>query len=180
MESDNSNPLTTEKLAQNLATFAIDRTDLKALMSAIPEDSSVNKTSVEYELQLLKILSVGWAISFFMPATDKNKGPVSEMFWECIQEVSKNISNLTQSTTGQSIDYFEIIKERLNTYLAVMQENPDNMQNPATIMGPAFASLCNCPGDAVAVLTGTKMFTLTLGAVKEYLNAVAIDDVKLN
>ena len=180
MESENSQPLTPEMLARNLATFAIDRTDLKELLAAIPEDSSVNKTTVEYELQLLKILSVGWAISFFMPATDKNKGPVSEMFWECIREIAKNISDLTQTTTGQTIDYFQIIKERLDTYLAVMQKNPKESHNPSGIMGPAFADMCNHPGDAVATLTGTKMFTLTLGAVKEYLNAVTIDDVKLN
>ena len=33
---------------------------------------------------------------------------------------------------------------------------------------------------AIAILIGTKMFTLTLGAVKEYLNAVIIDDIRLN
>ena len=180
MESDATQPLTTEKIAQNLATFAIDRTDLKALLSAIPADSTVNRTTVEYELQLLKILSVGWAISFFMPASDKNKGPISEMFWECIREISNNISNLTLTTTGQEIDYFETIKERLNTYLSVMQQNPGDTQNPAAVMGPAFAEVCKSKGDAVAILTGTKMFTLTLGAVKEYLNTVQIDDVKLN
>ncbi len=180
METDSNQPLTPEKLAQNLATFAIDRTDLKELLAAIPADSAVNKTTIEYELQLLKILSVGWAISFFMPATDKNKGVVSELFWESIQEISKNISNLTQTTTGQDIDYFEIIKERLNTYLAVMQKNPEETQNPAAVMGPAFADICSCTGDAVAILTGTKMFTLTLGAVKEYLNTVRVDNIKLN
>lgn len=180
MESDNKETLSCEKLAQNLATFAIDRTDLKQLLAAVPEDSSVNLTTLEYELQLLKILSVGWAISFFMPVSDKNKGPVSEMFWEYIREISKNISDLTQTTTGQSIDYFEILKERLNTYLAIMQENPDDTQNPASIMGPAFAELCNAKDNAAAILTGTKMFTLTLGAVKEYINTIIIDDIKLN
>jgi hypothetical protein len=180
MEPENNSTLTAEQLARNLATFAIDRTDLKALLSAIPEESSVNKTTIEYELQLLKILSTGWAISFFMPASDKNKGPVSEMFWESIREISNNISNLTQTTTGQPIDYFEIIKERLNIYLGVMQGSTQETDNPAAVIGPAFAEQCNSPGDAVAILTGTKMFTLTLGAVKEYLNAVRIDDVKLN
>lgn len=180
MEPDKNPNLTCEELARNLATFAIDRTDLKALLSAIPSDSTVNRTTIEYELQLLKILSVGWAISFFMPVTDKNKGPVSELFWECIREVSNNISSLTQTTTGKDIDYFNTIKDRLNTYLGVMQQTPDDSGNPAAVMGPAFADICNCSGDAVAVLTGTKMFTLTLGAVKEYLNAVQIDDIRLN
>lgn len=176
----NKETLTVEKLAQNLATFAIDRTDLKELLSTLPGDDNSNLTTIEYELQILKILSVGWAISYFMPATDKNKGPLAQIFWEHIREVSNNISTLTKTTTGKDIDYFEIIKERLNTYLAIMQKNPDEAENPANYIGPAFSSACNCENDAIAVLTGTKMFTLTLGAVKEYLNAVIIDDIKLN
>lgn len=180
MEHDKKDPLSVQQLAQDLASFAIDRTDLKALLAAIPENNASDLTIIEYELQILKILSVGWAISFFMPVTGKNKGPLTQMFWEIIRELSQNISTLTQTTTGQSIDYFEILNERLNTYLKVMQDNPDKAQNPANIMGPAFAKACNCKDDAIAVLTGTKMFTLTLGAVKEYLNIVKIDDIKLN
>ena len=172
--------LTIQNLAQDLAAFAIDRTDLKELLAAIPENSDSNLTAIEYELQILKILSVGWGISFFMPATDKNKGPLTQIFWELIKEISKYISMLTQTTSGQNIDYFEILKERLNTYLKIMQDNPGEAQNPANIMGPAFAKACNCENDTITVLTGTKMFTLTLGAVKEYLNAVKIDDIKLN
>lgn len=180
MESENNQKLTPDKLAQNLATFAIDRSDLKALLNAIPEDSSVNKTTIEYELQLLKILSVGWAISFFIPATDKNKGLITEIFWETIREISKNISTLTQTSTGQNIDYFEILKDRLDTYLSAMKNDTTEAQNPAVVMGPAFADICKSHDDPVAVLTGTKMFTLTLGAVKEYIKTVSINDIKLN
>lgn len=172
--------LTVEKRAQDLAIFAIDRTDLKELLATLPRTGDSNLTTIEYELQILKILSVGWAISFFMPATDKNKETLTKLFWEHIREISNNISTLTQTTTGQKIDYFGILKERLDTYLAIMQENPDEAQNPANIIGPAFSSACNCENDAIAVLTGTKMFTLTLGAVKEYLKTVTVDDIKLN
>ncbi|NOX33775.1 MAG: hypothetical protein GXP56_08545 [Deltaproteobacteria bacterium] len=180
MGQEKQETLTVQKLARDLATFAIDRTDLKKLLATIPENSNLNLTTIEYELQILKILSVGWAISFFMSATDKNKGPVSQIFWESIKEISLNISTLTNTTTGQSIDYFQIVKQRLDTYLASMQENPGKNRNPADIMGPAFADACNCQNNAIAILTGTKMFTLTLGAVKEYLNTVKIDDIKLN
>ncbi|HKK90352.1 MAG TPA: hypothetical protein VJ936_03065, partial [Desulfobacteraceae bacterium] len=70
--------LSIEKLAENLATFAIDRNDLKMLMGGIPDNSDLNLTSVEYELQILKILSVGWAISFYMPTGD-NKTNLSRI-----------------------------------------------------------------------------------------------------
>ncbi len=180
MEEEKNQMLSLEELARNLATFAIDRTDLKQLLAAIPQDTSLNLNTVEYELQILKILSVGWAISFFMPASDKNKTPLAEGFWENIRDVAEKISTLTLTTAGTQIDYFAIIKERLNTYLKVMDNAPEGLTNPAELMGPAFAVACHSANDAVAVLTGTKMFTLTLGAVKEYLNSVRIDDIKLN
>lgn len=167
-------------VAKNLALFAIDRTDLKSLLEAIPESSEVNRTAIEYELQILKIISVGWGISFYMPVSDKNKTPLSEGYWENIREVSEKITTLAQTTSGTDINYFNILKERLNTYVKVMENASQDIENPASIIGPAFAVVCKSPGDAVAVLTGTKMFTLTLGAVKEYLDVVRIDDVKIN
>ncbi|MCP3873841.1 MAG: hypothetical protein GY699_11875 [Desulfobacteraceae bacterium] len=172
--------LTPQIVAKDLANFAIDRSDLKEFLAAIPEDNSLDLVTIEYELQILKILSVGWAISFYMPETNKNKVLISGMFWEYIQGISKNISTLTETTAGKQINYFEIIKERLDTYLKVIQKNPEISQNPADIIGPAFAVTCNCPNDPIAILTSTKMFTLTLGSVKEYLNAVEVDDIKLN
>ena len=182
MEKEKKGSFTVQQLGQNLATFAIDRTDLKELLTAIPESSNLNLTTIEYELQILKILSVGWGISFFMLATDKNKGPLTQIFWDHIRETSNNISTLTKTTTGQDINYFDILKQRLDTYLATMRGNPDEAQNPANIMGPAFAAVCNSnsENESIAILIGTKMFTLTLGAVKEYLNTVKIEDIKFN
>lgn len=172
--------LSIDKMARDLSAFAVDRTDLKELLAAVPADAGLNMTTIEYELQLLKILSVGWAVSFLMPQADRNKGPLTQTFWENIREISGNISTLTRTTTGKSVDYFEILKDRLNTYLDAMQKNTEPSQNPAVLLGPVFASVCNSVDNPAAILTGTKMFTLTLEAVKEYLNAVKIDDIKLN
>jgi len=180
MGQEKKESITVEKMARDLSSFAIDRMDLKNILSAVPADISLNMTTLEYELQLLKILSVGWAISFFMPQADKNKGPLTQIFWENIREISISVSTLAQTATGKNVDYFEILKERLNTYLDALQKNPETSQNPAVIIGPAFASTCFCENNPVAILTGTKMFTLTLGAVKDYLNTVKIDDIKLN
>ena len=180
MNSIENKKITAQDLAKNLATFAIDRTDLKALLSALPQDHGLNKTAIEYELGILKILSVGWGLSFFMAASDKNKAPVSQSFWEIIREISQNISTLTETTTGKQINYFGILKERLDTYLEKMQVNSRQTTDPTNIIGPMFADACGCSGNAIAILTGTKMFTLTLGAVKEYLHAVTIEDIKFN
>lgn len=180
MVQENKGPMTPQKLAQDLATFAIDRNDLKQMLAVVPKDSSINLTTLEYELQILKILSVGWAISFFMPVSDNHKGPITHMFWELIREIANNISTLTQATAGTQLDYFGILKTRLDTYVQIMQNAPQDVHNPVNVMGPAFAELCDAKDDAVAILIGTKMFTLTMGAVKEYLNSVKLEDTKLN
>ncbi|SLM30044.1 conserved hypothetical protein [Desulfamplus magnetovallimortis] len=167
-------PLSIQKLGENLALFAINRDDLKQLMATIPEgDETINLTTLEYELQILKILSVGWGLAFYMPESEK-KQQASQIFWENIRDISKNISTLTANTTGKQIDYFNILKNRLDDYLKIMQENSQGVTDPSQIIGPSFAEACHCPDNAIAILVGTKMMTLTLGAVKEYLDAVEI------
>jgi hypothetical protein len=177
------NPLlhqTVEETAQNLAVFAVDRTDLKTIMESLPSESSLNRVTLEYELGILKILTVGWGISFYMPVSDRNKPVLSESFWQVIQEFSKNISTLTETTTGQQIDYFNILKERLDTYVTRMKHTSGDAMDPSAVMGPAFAGICGCPDNPVAMLTGSRMFALTLGGVKEYLAAVKIKPSKHN
>jgi hypothetical protein len=172
--------LTVEETARNLAGFAVDRTDLKQIMASLPRESGLNLTAIEYELGILKILAVGWGISFFMPAGDKNKPLLADSFWQMIQEFSHNISTLTETATGQPVNYFDILKERLDTYVARMQGGQEGAVDPAAVMGPAFAGACGSPDNAIAVLSGSKMFSLTLGAVKEYLAAVTIQPVTFN
>lgn len=168
-------PITIEKLADNLATFAVNRDDLKSLLAAMPASETVNLTSVEYELQILKILSVGWGISFYMEKSSDKKA-LTHRFWEHVREIAKNISQLALTTTGKEVDYFTILKTRMDNYVAVMKQNGHEGTDPSFIMGPAFADACQSPDDAAVILTGTKMFTLTLGGVKEYLNAVEITE----
>ena len=106
MEPKKKETLSIRQLAQNLTTFAIERTDVKSFLAKIPENCHPNLNTIEYELQILKILSVLWAISFFMPASDKNKEPLTQIFWESIREISINISTLAATTTGKHINYF--------------------------------------------------------------------------
>lgn len=160
-----------EKMAKDLSAFAIDRSDLKELMGSLPEQNDLNLTTIEYELSILKILSTGWGISFYLSVTDPRKTLLTDTFWRAIQDISHQISTLAQTTTGQTIDYFNILKERLDIYVLRMQENQTPDAEPTAVIGPAYASICGCPNNPVAILIGTKMFALTLGAVKEYLDA---------
>ncbi len=167
-----------EKFGENLSTFAINRDDVKELLSIVPVDLKINLTTIEYELQLLKIISVGWAISLYMEDLDKNKKILAEIFWSHIREMSKNISNLTGVTTGQQIDYFEILKTRLTTYVEVLQKESNKTTDTQAVMGSTFAQVSKLNNNAQVILIGTKMFTFTLGAVKEYLNSVNIKENK--
>lgn len=172
-------PLTINQFAENLATFALDREDIKALLAAMPDDQQINRTTVEYEIQILKILSVGWGISFYMPEGGV-KSELNSRFWEQIREFSSRLSQLTHTTTGRAVNYFNILKQRMDRYVAVMKQHqggegqPDRVSDPAWIMGPAFAEACLCPDNAAVILTGTKMFTLTLGGIKAYIEAVEL------
>ncbi len=179
-EGNPAGTLTIEQIAENLAAFAIDRADLKTLMASLPKDHTIDLTRLEYELAILKILSVGWGLAFFMAATDPNKAPLTQTFWEQIRQISNNVSTLTETTTGTRIDYFAILKERLDTFVQQMQENAAADADPTAVMGPVFARACNAAEDPLVILCGTKMFALTLGAVKEYLAAVTIKDVTIH
>ena len=173
MGQHRKDPVPMAKVAENLAAYAIDREDLKSMIRNLPEGSGINITTLEYELQILRILSVGWGLAFFMEEGDQKK-QLTTLFWSNINEIAKNISNLTQSTTGGNIDYFQILKTHMDAYLATMEAQGRTASDPAAVIGPAFADSCGMSGNAVAVLAGTKMFTLCLGGVKEYLAAVTI------
>lgn len=171
-----------QKFGENLSTFAVNRDDLKELLHALPTYPEINLTTVEYELQILKIIIVGWSISFYMKESDPNKKHLSKVYWTCIREVSNNISELTGVTTGQQINYFEILNNRLDKYVSVLQKSPNQTlgasSDTSAIIGATFAEICDLDNNAAIVLVGIKMFTFTLGAIKEYLDAVEIKQNK--
>jgi len=89
-----------EKASEDLFDFAIDRSDIKMILQSLPEDIKINRVSLEYEIQLLKILAVGWSISFFLDESSLKK-ELSESFWNAVQNFSQSISTLSSSSTGK-------------------------------------------------------------------------------
>lgn len=162
---------TLKSMCENLAAFAVDREDLKQLLATLPENEAIKPVTVEYELQLLKIISAGWAISVYMDGKD-GKDVLAESFWLIIREFSKNISETLNLTTGVDVDYFETLKERLNTYLAAMESAGSG--EPVQAVGPEFARICGTPDDAFVTLNGARLFHLTATAVQEYIGSVEI------
>lgn len=167
MENSEEKKTGIEKAGEDLFNFAVDREDVKALAANLPEEADIQGVTVEYELQILKIISVGWSISYYL-----DKGPqknrLAEFYWQAVQQFAENISTSTELMTGHEIDYFQILKDRLDMYLDALQKNQYGSQ-PVSVIGPEFARTCGNVHDAFSILTGAKMFSATIGSVKEYL-----------
>lgn len=62
---------------EQLFQFAIDRGDMNAILDALPLEVPEKRVALEYEIQLLRIISVGWAIAFFLADSDLKRPLVS-------------------------------------------------------------------------------------------------------
>ena len=74
---------------------------------------------------------------------------------------------------GQDIDYFQILKERLDMYVDAMAQKPEAPE-PSTVIGPEFARTCGNEDDISTFMTGSKMFLSTIGQVKEYFETIKL------
>lgn len=161
-----------EQAASDLFNYAIDREDVKWLMANLAEQADIKRTTVEYELPILKIISVGWSLSYFLPGGPQ-KDELSNLYWTAINDFSKDLSSTTEMMTGQKIDYFKILKERLDMYVNALEQQPE-AQDPATVIGPEFARTCGNVDDIFTFMTGSKMFMSVINRVKEYLEAIKL------
>ena len=161
-----------ERAGEELFNFAVDREDVKTLMAYLPAQAHIERGKVEYELQLLKIISVGWSISYFLQGWSR-KNELAEVYWKAIHELSQGIYSTTGLMIGQNIDYFQEIRNRLDTYVHALGEKPGAAE-PAAIIGPEFARACGSVDDVYTVLTGSRMFIGTIGRVKAYLEALEL------
>jgi hypothetical protein len=161
-----------EQAAEDLFNFSIDRTDIKEMMLGLHEQADINRNTVEYELPLLKIITVGWSISYFINHAPY-KAELSEIFWNGIREFAQNLTETTNLMTGADIDYFQVIKDRLNMYVDAMNINTE-AKEPAAVIGPEFAGACGNRDDVFTVMTGSRLFIATAGSVKSYLEEVKL------
>jgi len=165
-------PSKIEQAADDLFNYAIDREDVKWLMDRLSEEADVKRTTVEYEIPILKIISVGWSLSYYLPDSPP-KDELTNLYWTAINNFSKDLSTTTEMMIGQKIDYFEVLKERLDMYVKALEQQPDT-QDPATVIGPAFARTCGNADDIFTFMTGSKMFMAVIGRVKEYLETIKL------
>lgn len=160
------------RAADQLFRYAIDRGDMMTILDALPLAVPEKRVALEYEIQLLRIIAVGWAIAFYLDDSDL-KTPLGHQFWEQVRNFSGTLSTSASLTVGSDIDYFGILRQRLEFYVAAL-DAAGKVKTPAVAIGPAFADMCGDRDDACAVLAGSKMFTHTIDAVREYLGAAAV------
>ena len=172
MEDSEEKKAGVEKAGEDLFNFAINREDIKTLMTHLSEEADIKRGKVEYELQILKIISIGWSISYYLE-NGAQKNQLLESYWQAVHEFSQSISTTTGLMIGNDIDYFQILKERLDIYVAAITQKP-KAPEPAVIIGPEFARTCGNMDDVFTVMTGSRMFIATIGGVKEYLDTIKL------
>jgi hypothetical protein len=168
MPPNEQTPTGPQSDAEVLFDYAVDREDVKWLMGRLNEQADVNRHAVEYELQILKIISVGWSIAYHLEKAPA-KQPLLEGFWASVQAYAQSLSRTTELMIGQNIDYFQVLRERLDMYLAAMAPG-DERNDPAAVIGPAFAANCGSAEDLFTRMTGAKMFMSVVSRVKTYLD----------
>ncbi len=157
--------------AEVLFDYAIDREDVKWLMVQLHAEAAVNRHTVEYELQILKIISVGWSIAYHLENAPARQ-PLLEAFWNAVQTYAQSLSQTTELMIGQDIDYFLTLRERLDAYLAAMSASNEK-NDAAAVIGPAFAEKCGNAEDLFTRMTGAKLFMSVVSRVKTYLDATS-------
>jgi len=157
----------TEQAGEDLFNFAIDRSDTKTLMAHLHKEAIINRTKVEYELQILRIVSVGWSISYYLENA-AYKNDLVQFYWMGIHEFSQDISTTSGLLIDKDINYFQVLKDRLDTYLKTLHKSKKT-PDPVMVIGPKFAEICGNGDDIFTIMTGSRMFTAALGGVKEYL-----------
>ena len=172
MENSNDKKSEVERAGEDLFDFVVDREDIKWLMSHLPEAAEIRRETVEYELQILKIISVGWSISYYLESSP-HKDQLLERYWRAVYDFSQSISTATGHLIGQDIDYFQILKERLDMYVEALAQKPDTPE-PAMVIGPEFARTCGNVEDVFTFMTGSKMFIIAINRTKEYLDTVKL------
>ena len=160
------------RIGEQLFQYAIHRGDMQTILDALPLDPPEKRVALEYEIQLLRIIAVGWAIAFYL-SDGALKTPLTQRYWEQVRDFSGTLSTSASLTAGSDIDYFAILRQRLDLYVAAL-DRAGKVATPAVAIGPAFAEVCGDRDDACAMLAGSKMFTHTIDAVREYLGVADV------
>jgi len=167
MSPPSEGPISAKQLAHRLLNIAVNQRETKADLSAVRNDEPLNWIAVEYEMQLLRIVAVGWAVAYF---GDQARGPegLAEAYWEGVQTYGSAVSAMTQPVLGSGADYFGTVRQRLDHYVQVMTHF-SNVTDPARVIGPTFAKLSGCEASEAVIRLGGRVFSRCLARVQQLL-----------
>lgn len=155
-----------EVIADNLFNYSIARDDIKAISSGIPDCSSQEEQTYIFELQILKIISIGVSINYLLDSNE-SKVDISEKYWKNIMDFSNSINDAAGTYSDVSIDYLSEIRRKLDYYLKELNSCPGSTE-PASVIGPAFAFQCGDKENTFAVLAGARIFKTVVSGVRQY------------
>lgn len=161
-----------EKCCDELFQFAMDRGETARLTAGLPDLSDARRAAVEHELQILRIISVGWSLSYYMP-DGPLKAELTTLFWRSLQAFSGDFARTTKLLISQEVDFFDAVKTRFDGYLGKMRENA-HAPEPAVVIGPEFARVCGEPESVHAIMAGSRMFIGAAGEVRAYLERLKL------
>jgi len=174
--TDNKAIHTIDRAVEVLTGVATNRAVIKQELAGLPDDDpTINKTAVEYELQLLRIVFTGWALAYYL--TDHpQKNRMAESFWLSVHAFAGRISTLASAgTDGKTIDYFGAVRERIQSYIDALNTNMEEA-DPADVVAAVFSRLCGGTGTRVMADAGRKVFIDTLNTVKVYLETISLQE----
>lgn len=175
MTTRKTEPSSVAQAEEDLFHYAIDREETKWLMERLHQEAEINRTTVEYELGAMKIIATGWAISFHMEDSPY-KEPLLSGFWKRVFDFSKGLSETAGTLTGARIDYFQLLRERLDQYVEAISKSPaaKGANDPAVAIGPEFAAKCGNRDDIFTQMTGISMFMTNVNRVGSYLKGAGL------
>lgn len=161
-----SQPTYEDKLCDILFNYSIARDDLKEASLIVPLSNEKDEQTLLYELQILKIISIGVTINYLLEQSSY-KDILSEKYWKSIFEFSTSVTKATNDYSDITIDYFNVIKDKLDFYLNELNQNK-NAPEPASVIGPAFAVQCGKDDDTHIILSGSKVFKSVVASLKQF------------
>lgn len=168
--TDESESRTSAAEAVNrLLNIAVNQNETRADITGLSTDAAGSLIAVEYELQLLRIVVTGWAISYTVEE-ERLRKTLSEAFWEGIRTYAGAVSAMTGPVLGKDCDYFSMIRRRMDRYVQVVAHFPD-ATDPGLVIGPAFAQLCGCGRNVEAASLGRRVFNRCLARVQRQLSS---------
>jgi len=155
-----------ENTAYILFNYSVKREDLKELADSIIDNSTLSEQTILYELQILKIISTGVSINYLIK-TPEAKNKISEYYWKYILDFSASVTEATKEYSNVELNYFDVIKEKLDFYLKELNQNKSAAE-PASVIGPSFAHQCGDDSDTFAVMAGAKLFKSVIGGLSKF------------